>query len=93
IDAVKHQYARKWIGWEDGKSDLLGDVMQLETAWYIRTDSPREKVGREFGQVIFAGESGGITAFKTAVMKGTRLTDTLERGINALSMFRVLGGY
>ena len=93
IDAVKHLYARKWISWEDGSPDMLADPMQLETAWYIRTDSPREKIEREFGNVIYAGENGKITAFKTAVMSGKKVHDTLARGVNALSMFRVLGDY
>ena len=93
IDAVKHIYARKWIGWEDGSLDMLADPMQLETAWYIRSDTPCDKIEREFGHVIYAGECGEIVAFKTAVMSGKKLTDMLNRGVNALSMFRILGDY
>ena len=101
IDAVKHLYARKWISWEDGNAELTADPMQLESAWYVRTSAAREKVGREFGEVIFAGETGNDdddnnetgTAFRTGVMSGKIVRDLLERGIPALSLFRVLGDY
>jgi len=93
IDAVKHLYARKWISWADGDSDLMEDPMQLESAWYIRTSATREKVGREFGEVVFAGDRGAVTAFKTAVMNGKMVRDMLEREIPALSLFRVLGDH
>ena len=93
IDSVKHLYARKWISWADGGSDLAADPMQLESAWYIRTSAPREKAEREFGEVIFAGGTGDATAFKTAVMSGKIVRDLLGRGIPALSLFRVLGDY
>lgn len=93
IDSVKHLYARKWINWEDGEVDMLADPMQLETAWYIRTDASKDKIEREFGHVIYAGESEGVTAFKTAVMSGKKVYDTLARGVNTLSIFRILGDY
>ena len=93
IDSVKHLYARKWINLADGSPDLAADPMLLESAWYIRTDATRDKVEREFGEVIFAGETGSVTAFKTAVMSGKIVTGLLERGIPALSLFRVLGDY
>ena len=66
IDAVKHLYARKWVSWEDGGADIMADPMQLETAWYVRTDAPREKVEREFGLVVFAD-----TAADTGCVTGT----------------------
>ena len=91
IDAVKHLYARKWIGWEDGGEDIMTDPMQLETSWYIRTDAPREKIEREFGKVHFAGENEAVTAFKTNVMSGKIINDLLSRDIHALSLLRVLG--
>jgi len=93
IDAVKHLYARKWISWEDSGPELLADPMQLETSWYIRTGAASEKIEREFGQITYAGEKEGITAFKTTVMSGKKVKDLLNRGINALSLFRVLGDY
>ena len=93
IDAVKHLYARKWITWADGDADMVTDPMQLESAWYIRTGASRDKVAREFGTVIFAGDEGPETAFKTAVMNGKMIKDLLARGIDALSLFRVLGDY
>ena len=93
IDSVKHLYARKWISWADGSAELAMDPIQLESAWYIRTSANREKVRREFGEVIFAGETSDVTAFKTAVMSGKIVRDLLERGIPALSQFRVLGDY
>ena len=93
IDSVKHIYARKWISWADGNADLTVDPMQLESAWYIRTSASREKVEREFGEVIFATDTGSVTAFKTAVMSGKIVKDLLDRGIPALSLFRVLGDY
>ena len=93
IDAVKHLYARKWIAWADGDAGMVSDPTQLESAWYIRTDASREKVAREFGTVVFAGDEGPETAFKTAVMNGKMIKDLLERGIGAHSLFRVLGDY
>ena len=93
IDSVKHLYARKWINWADGSADLAADPILLESAWYIRTDAAREKVKREFGEVIFAGDSGPVIAFKTAVMSGKIVEGLLDRGITALSCFRVLGDY
>ncbi|MCL2365758.1 MAG: homoserine dehydrogenase [Oscillospiraceae bacterium] len=90
IDAVKHLYARKWIGWEDGDPALLADPAQLETAWYIRTDAPKAKIEREFGDVIFAGESNGTIAFKTMMLSGKKINDILARGIKPLSIFRIL---
>jgi len=97
IDSVKHIYARKWISWEDGGADLAMDPMQLESAWYIRTSATREKIEREFGEVVFAGEyageSGDTTAFRSAVITGNMVNDLLDRGIPALSLFRVLGDH
>ena len=106
IDAVKHRYARKLLGWDEGGADIAADPIMLESAWYIRTDAAREKVEREFGAVIFAasseakndkasscaGESKTI-AFKTNVMNGKKVRDMLERGIPALSLFRILGDH
>ena len=109
IDAAKHLSQRKLLSWTDGGEDIIADPMQLESAWYVRTDASREKIMRELGEVIFAadtsagglkdvsaGASGGssaITAFKTAVMSGNKVRDQLSRGINALSLFRVLSDY
>jgi len=103
IDSVKHLYARKWISWADGGADTMEDPLQLESAWYIRTDATREKVEREFGGVVFASDAVASdafasdacsgTAFKTAVMSGKMVSDLLSRGIPALSIFRVLGDH
>jgi homoserine dehydrogenase len=93
IDSVKHLYARKWISWADGDADLMADPIQLESAWYVRTSAAREKVEHEFGEVMFAGRTDNVTAFKTAVMSGKIVRELLERGIPALSLFRVLGDY
>jgi len=99
IDSVKHMYARKLIGWEQGDEELIADPLLLESAWYIRTDASREKVGHEFGEVVFADEpegtvkAGAHTAFKTAVMSGKKIHELLGRGITAYSLFRILGDY
>jgi len=93
VDAAKHRYARKLIFWSEGGDDLVTDPIQLESAWYIRTDAPREKVEREFGSVVFAEGIGQATAFKTGVMNGKMIGDLISRGIPALSLFRVLGDY
>jgi len=95
IDAVKHHSARKLITWEEGGPDAVSDPMLLESAWYIRTDAAHDKIRREFGEVIFAGETGAgsQTAFKTAVMTGKKVNSILAQGINALSLFRILGDY
>jgi len=94
VDAVKHRYARKLIGWSEGGEDFAADPILLETAWYVRTDVPRKKVEREFGGVVFAGEGDGpVIGFRTAVMSGNMIRELLGRGIPALSLFRVLGDH
>jgi len=93
IDAVKHLYARKWISWIDGSEDLVADPALLESAWYIRTDEPREKVEKEFGSVLFADDTGEETAFVTSVMNGKMVSDLLDRGIKTHSQFRILGDH
>jgi len=93
IDAVKHLYARKWISWTDGCDDLIADPVLLASAWYIRTDAPREKVEKEFGSVLFADDTGAETAFVTSVMNGKMVSDLLNRGIDAYSQFRILGDH
>jgi homoserine dehydrogenase len=93
IDAVKHLHARRWISWTDSGADMMADPLLLESAWYIRTDASREKIEREFGNVVFAGDTGSETVFLTAVMTGKMVGDLLERGITALSLFRVLGDH
>jgi len=93
IDAVKHLHTRRWIGWEDGEADLVSDPALLESAWYIRTNATRGKIEREFGNVIFANDTGKETVFLTTIMSGKILGDLLKRDIPVLSLFRVLGDY
>ena len=94
IDAVKHMRLRKLLSWNEGGADTVTDPILLESAWYIRTDATREKVEHEFGSVVFAESRGGReTAFRTAVMNGKKVREILERGIPALSLFRVLGDH
>jgi homoserine dehydrogenase len=93
IDAVKHLHARRWISWADNGADAATDPALLESAWYIRTNAARERIEREFGNVMFAKETGSETVFITAVMSGKIVRDLLGRGITALSLFRVLGDY
>ena len=93
IDAVKHLHSRKLIGWENHK-DVAADPDGLQSAWYVRSDTQRAKIQREFGEIMFAeGTSGGQEAFITAVMDAKKLTEILGRGVNALSCFRVLSDY
>ena len=101
IDAVKHLNARKLIGWDEGGEDMMTDPLALESAWYVRTSAPRAKVEREFGEVMFSNytntgsdcDGDSVTAFKTTVMNGKIVSGLLDRGIPALSLFRVLGDY
>lgn len=95
IDTVKHLKSRRWLNWEKGNESLMSDPVMLDSAWYIRTDTPREKVEREFGNVIFTenADSDKESAFITSVVSGIKLNELLARGINALSKFRVLGDY
>jgi homoserine dehydrogenase len=94
IDAVKHRYARKLIGWGEGGDDFTEDPVKLETAWYVRTDAKPSMVEREFGSVLFVPNNQGNTiAFKTGSMNGKIIKDLLNRGITALTLFRVLGDY
>ena len=93
IDAVKHMHSRKLFGWEEGGPDSVTDPSQLESAWYIRTSAARDKVEHEFGEVIFTGEPGSVTAFKTNSMNGKKVHGLLDRGIPVLSLFRILGDH
>jgi len=93
IDAVKHLHAHRWISWDDGSADFVTDPISLESAWYIRTDAPRDKIEKEFGQVLFAENTGTETAFVTGVVSGKIIKDLLQRGITAHSTFRILGDY
>jgi len=94
IDAVKHRYARKLIGWGEGGDDFVTEPEKLESAWYIRTDAKRDLVEREFGGVIFAQSTINDTvAFKTGSMNGKIINDLLSRGVRALSVFRILGDH
>jgi len=93
IDAVKHLHARRWISWTEGKADFMTDPVLLDSAWYIRTNENREKIEREFGNVIFAADTGTETAFITSVMNGNMVEELLNRGITAVSRFRVLGDH
>ena len=93
IDAVKHLRSRKPFGWEEGGPDDVADPEQLESAWYVRTSAERGKIDHEFGEVVYAGGTGSATAFRTAVMSGKKVKWLLDRGIPALSLFRILGDY
>ena len=94
IDAVKHIRLRKLINWDEGGADTVTDPLQLESAWYIRTNASREKIEREFGNVVFADTGDdSAAAFRTSVMDGKKIKEILDRGIPALSLFRVLGDY
>jgi len=93
IDAVKHLHSRRWISWDDAGDDFIADIKLLDSAWYIRTDASRSKVEKEFGNVIFADSPESESAFITTVMNGKMITDLLERGIIAKSLFRILGDY
>jgi len=93
IDAVKHLHSRRWITWEDGSADLVTSPELLDSAWYIRTDAPQEKVEKEFGNVLLAEDTGKETAFVTGVMNGKMIRDLLDRGITAKSQFRILGDH
>ena len=93
IDAVKHMHARKLIGWGEANPDILADPSQLESAWYVRTSAARDKIDHEFGEVVYAGEVTGARAFKTGFMNAKKVAGLLERGIPALSLFRILGDH
>jgi len=96
IDAVRHMHARRWIGWSEGGKENLSDHKLLESAWYVRTDAPKEKVEREFGSVIFAPfnqHPSAEIAFITSVINEKKLDYLLSRDITAMSKFRILGDY
>ena len=93
IDAVKHLHARRWISWNEGYEDIVTNPILLETSWYIRTDATRERVEKEFGNVLFAERTCSETAFVTGVMNGKMISDLLDRGITAQSQFRILGDH
>ena len=93
IDIVKHTPACSGIVFSKNKPDIMIDSELLESAWYIRTDASREKVEKEFGNIIFATDIKKETVFITAVMSGKKITELLNRGITAKSQFRLLGDH
>jgi homoserine dehydrogenase len=96
IDAVRHMHSRRWIGWTEGGKENLSDHRLLESAWYIRTNAPKDKIKREFGAVILAPtnqNSPSETAFITSVINENKLDYLLSRDVTALSKFRILGDY
>jgi len=93
IDAVKHLKARKWISWKNSQPGFVTDPAQIDSAWYIRSNTPREKIKREFGTVIFAEDTGDENAFITSVINGKQVKELLSRGITALSVFRILADH
>ena len=93
IDAVKHLHARRWISWTDAGKDFISNPLLLDSAWYIRTDTERGKIENEFGNVIFAEDTGSENAFITGVLNGKMINELLSRGITAKSLFRILGDH
>ncbi|MCL2628855.1 MAG: homoserine dehydrogenase, partial [Oscillospiraceae bacterium] len=93
IDAVKHLNSRRWLGWEQSDPQFVTDPALIDSAWYIRTDAPRDKIEREFGTVIFAENTGDENAFITSVVNKKMIDELLSRGITALSVFRILGDH
>jgi homoserine dehydrogenase len=90
IDAAKHVGARKWINWEDGGGDIIGDSDLIENAWYIRTDASEENVKSVFGNVRFIpGCRDGETAFTTTVMSRKKAA-ALMKEISVKSAFRMM---
>ena len=93
VDVAKHLHTRRWISWVDSNDELIASSALLDSAWYIRTDATREKVEKEFGNVIFADDTGLETAFVTGVLNAKMVNDLLSRGVTAKSQFRILGDY
>ena len=93
IDIAKHIGAGQLISWAQGDESAVTDQSQLESSWYVRTDASREMAERVFGEIVYAGEIGSVSAFKTAFMNYSKVKSLLDRGIPALSLFRVLGDY
>ncbi|MCL2078581.1 MAG: homoserine dehydrogenase [Oscillospiraceae bacterium] len=104
MNAAKHLKARKWIGWSDADKGFAADPELLDSAWYIRTDAPRDKIERVFGSVIFANDGlsdadrisnakNAENTFITSVINGSKVDELLSHGIFAKSKFRVLGDH
>jgi len=93
IDTAKHLKARKWIGWADSDPSFIADPTLIDSAWYIRTNTSRDKIKREFGAVLFAEDTGDENAFITSVISGKKVEELLSRGITASSVFRILGDH
>ena len=72
---------------------MLTSPALLESAWYIRTNAARDKVEKEFGNVIFVDDINIESIFVTGVMNENKVNDLMERGITAHSVFRVLGDH
>ena len=93
IDTVKYSAEHNRIVWEDHCPDMTADPDLLESAWYIRTNVSREKIEKEFGNILFADDTDNETIFITGVMSKKKITDLLNRGISAKSLFRILGDH
>jgi len=93
IDAVKHIENRRRLAWADATPNFITDHLLLDSAWYIRSNTPREKIEQIFGNVIFAEASNDENAFITSVMNGKMIDDLLNRSITTLSKFRILADH
>lgn len=92
MDAAKHMKTRKYVEWADGAPDLTVTPDGLESAWYVRADSPADAVRATLGDVSFLARPGapaGEVAFLTAPMTRPALNAKLST-LAPQSVIRVL---
>ncbi len=94
IDAVKHINARKYLFWEDAGEEVLADMSEFVSKYYVRIDgeNARSAATQVFGEVKFIDDEGAV-AFITDDIKASAFEEkisALDERVDVLSQMRVL---
>ena len=88
IDAAKHRERRKDISWKDGGAEYIGDVDDIKSRFYIRTDKAFEGEA-PFDAMSLIGTDEDSAAYLTENMSKKALKTLLQNN-PVLSLFRIL---
>ncbi len=92
IDCAKHLSARKYVYWEEGSADMMGDADELVSRFYIRAGISAVEAERRFGRIeriTYEGAPENETAFLTEPVSKNSIKKLLESE-DIYSAFRVL---
>ena len=92
IDCAKHLSARKYVYWEEGSADMMGDADELVSRFYIRAGISADEAERRFGaieRITYEGAPENETAFFTVPVSKNSIKKLLESE-DVYSAFRIL---